>query len=51
MAFQLSPDRAHDSSAPISSSFREFFIYSLLEFLIIYLSPRIPLGSKGTRSK
>ena len=29
MAFQIRPDRAHDFSAPISSAFREFSIYSL----------------------
>jgi hypothetical protein len=29
MAFQIRPDRAHDSSAPISSAFREFSIFSL----------------------
>jgi hypothetical protein len=33
MAFQILPDRVHDSSAPISSAFREFSIYSLLDFL------------------
>jgi hypothetical protein len=31
MAFQIRPDRAHDFSAPISSAFREFSIYSLPE--------------------
>ncbi len=29
MAFQIRPDRADDSSAPNSSAFREFSIYSL----------------------
>jgi hypothetical protein len=51
MAFQIRPEQAHDSSGPISSAFREFPIYSLPEFQIIYLSSRIPLGSKGTHSK
>jgi hypothetical protein len=53
MAFQIRPDRAHDSSAPISSAFREFSIYSLPEFLSsrLFTSPRIPLGSKGTHFK
>jgi hypothetical protein len=31
MAFLIRPDRADDSSAPISSAFREFSIYSLPE--------------------
>jgi hypothetical protein len=34
MALQIQPDRAYDSSAPISSAFREFSIYSLPEFLM-----------------
>jgi hypothetical protein len=44
MALQIRPDRAHDSSAPISSAFREFSIYSLPEFMssILFTSP---LGS------
>jgi hypothetical protein len=44
MAFQIRPDRAHDFSAPISSAFREFSIYSLPEFLSSRLFTS-PLGS------
>jgi hypothetical protein len=33
MAFQIRPDRADDSSAPISSAFREFSIFALPDFL------------------
>jgi hypothetical protein len=44
MAFQIRPDRADDSSAPISSAFREFSIYSLPEFLSSRLFTS-PLGS------
>ncbi len=44
MALQIRPDRAHDSSAPISSAFREFSIFSLPDFLSSRLFT-FPLGS------
>jgi hypothetical protein len=44
MAFQIRPDRADDSSAPNSSAFREFSIYSLPDFLSSRLFT-FPLGS------
>jgi hypothetical protein len=44
MAFLIRPDRADDSSAPISSAFREFSIFSLPDFLSSRLFT-FPLGS------
>jgi hypothetical protein len=44
MAFQLLPDRSHDSSAPIASAFCEFSLSPLLEFLI----QRMPSNDQTT---
>ena len=52
MAFQIRPDRAHDSSAPISSAFREFSIYSLPELagpaVATHLNSGFPKPLNGT---